>query len=243
MQRLPRGPHASSARAQTYELVRDEIVAVRFKPRERISDVAIAAELGVSRTPVREALLQLADEGLVDVVPQSGTFVAPISIAGVKEAQFIREALEIASLGEAVERIGETELRALERNLEHQREAGRDGDTDRFYALDQAFHRLLMEAGGHPQAYRITERSRAQLNRVRILSLPGREVIESLAAQHAEILARVIARDEPGAKAALRDHLRVVYQHLPELERQHPDYFEATVADERRNEVELRGAR
>lgn len=222
---LARGRHPSSARAQTYARLREEIVALRLAPGDRISDIELARELGVSRTPVREAVLQLADEGLVDVVPQHGTFVAPISLDAVREAQFVREALEVAALREATERIVEAELADLDASLARQVDAERAEDVERFYALDEAFHRRLMEMSGFPGAWRIAERSRAQLNRVRILSLPGREVISRLVAQHREIVACLRHGDGDGAVAVMRDHLRLVFRHLPELEREHPGYF------------------
>src|SRR4051794_28645655 len=156
---MPRGRHPSSARAQAYDRLREAIVTLRLKPGERIADGRLAQELGVSRTPVREAILQLADEGLVDVVPQHGTFVAPISLEAVREAQFVREALEVAALREVVERITDAELAELDASLTAQAEA--EGDPARFYALDEAFHRRLMEISSFPGVWRIAARSRA----------------------------------------------------------------------------------
>jgi len=216
---------AGSARSGVYELLRDAIVSLRLKPHERISYDALAEQLGISRTPVREAVLQLAEEGLVDLRPQSGTFVAPISLEAVREAQFIREALEVAAVRAAIDRVGDRELAELGANLAGQREADATHDTDRFYALDEALHRRLMELSGFPGAWRVAEQSRAQLNRVRILSLPGPDVIGRLVAQHVEIVERLRAGDAAGAEAVMRDHLRLVYRDLPEIERRHPDYF------------------
>src|SRR4051794_28732563 len=180
---MPRGRHPSSARAQAYDRLREAIVTLRLKPGERIADGRLAQELGVSRTPVREAILQLADEGLVDVVPQHGTFVAPISLEAVREAQFVREALEVAALREVVERVTDTQLAELDTSLAAQAEAESTHDAARFYTLDEAFHRRLMEISSFPGVWRIAARSRAHLNRVRILSLPGPEVIAELVAQ------------------------------------------------------------
>jgi DNA-binding GntR family transcriptional regulator len=227
MKPVTRTPHRSSARAQTYERLRAAIVSLDLKPGERISDITLTAELGVSRTPVREAILQLADEGLITIAPQHGTFVAPISLDDVREAQFIREALEVAALQEAVDRVGDAELGELEANLEQQRAASAAGEMARFYELDEAFHRRLMDISGFPGAWRVAQRSRAHLNRVRILGLPGPEVIAQLVAQHTGIVERLRVGDAAGAQEAMREHLRLVFRHLPELERLHPDYFEA----------------
>lgn len=222
---LSRGRHATSARAQTCDLLRELIISLRLEPGERVSDVAWAERLGVSRTPVREALLQLADEELVEVVPQLGTFVAPISTAAVREAQFIREALEVAALRLAVERLGDADLASLEDNIAAQRDAQAAHDPERFYELDEAFHRRLVDATQLPNVWRVAERSRAHLNRVRRLSLPEPEVIRGLVAEHAEIAAALGARDLPRAEDAMRAHLGRVLAHLPTLVEKQPHFF------------------
>jgi len=81
---------------QIYERLRRAITTLELAPSESVSEKDLAQKLGVSRTPVREALIRLADEGLIDVLPQRGTFVAPIRLQDVEDAQFIREALEVA---------------------------------------------------------------------------------------------------------------------------------------------------
>ena len=224
---IRRGPHPTSARLQVYARIRDAIVAHELAPGARIQDLKLAADLGVSRTPVREALLQLAGEGLVEMLPQHGTYVARISVAAVREAQFIREALELAAIREAVDRLDDAQLVAIEANLEAQRRTG--GDGGRFYLLDEEFHRLLLQASGHAGVARVADQSRAHLDRVRRLSLPSELVTNELIPQHAAIVHRLRARDGDGAEAALRDHLRLILRDLPELQRQHPDFF---LADE-----------
>jgi DNA-binding GntR family transcriptional regulator len=227
---LRRGPHPGLARAQVYDLLRELIVSLQLPPGERVSDAAWAEQLGVSRTPVREALLQLADEGLVYVVPQRGTFVARISVDAVREAQFVREALETAALKEAVAGLRDGDARRLRDNLAQQREAERDGDADRFYALDQEFHRALLDASGHPHVWRVAHRSRAHMDRVRRLSLPEPDVIPNLIDQHERIATFLLSGDGAAAEAALRDHLRLVAINLDAIVAQHPDHFEAQPA-------------
>jgi DNA-binding GntR family transcriptional regulator len=214
-----------SARAQCYSLLRDAIVALRLPPGAKVSDLQLARELQVSRTPIREALLQLSDEGLVDVRPQAGTFVARISVAAVREAQFVREALEVASLQAAGSRLEAAELDGLDANVAAQREAAAAGDDERFYELDEDLHRLLMQASGFPGVARVADRSRAHLNRVRRLSLPVPEVIDGLVAQHAEIVDSLRRGKADEAEAVLRTHLRAVLETLPSIVESHPDFF------------------
>lgn len=230
---LDRGGHARSARVQTYSLLREAIVALRLPPGEKLSDLELAEELQISRTPVREALLRLSDEGLVDVRPQAGTFVSLISVAAVREAQFVREALETAALKAAGTRLTDAELAGLNANVAAQREAAAANDRERFYELDEAFHRSLIEASAFPGVARVTDRSRAHLNRVRRLSLPMPEVIDGLVAQHAEIVDSLGKRDLDRAETVLRRHLRAVLDSLPHLVRRHPGFFEADAAARR----------
>jgi len=215
----------SSARAQTYGVLREQIVSLALAPGERVSDLAWAERLGVSRTPVREALLQLAEEDLIDVIPQGGTFVARISLGAVREAQFVREALERAVVRTAAERITAEELAALRRNVDEQREAEAAADFAHFYQLDERLHRLLMDASGHPGVWRVADRTRAHLNRVRRLSLPLPETLSELVGQHAEFCSRLNERDAAGAEEVMTEHLRLVHRNLPSLVAAHPDFF------------------
>lgn len=225
---IARGPHGGLARNQVYDLVRERIVSLELLPGARVSDAAIATELGVSRTPVREAVLQLEDEGLLRVVPQLGTFVARISVEAVHDAQFVREALETAALGRAVGRVTAADAERIKDNITAQRRAEVAGDNDRFYRLDQDFHRILMEVSGHARVWRIAQRIRAHMDRVRRLSLPEPSVISNLIDQHEVIATGLVDGDGEKAEAMLRDHVRLVAVNLPRLIEQYPDYFEQT---------------
>ena len=206
-------------------MVQEEIVALEFKPGQPLSEKELSLRYGVSRTPVREALLQLADEELVEIYPQSGTFVSRISVHGVTEAQFIREALETAALRRALEHVTPGDVRRLEENLDRQRDANAAHDTATFYLLDEAFHQALVERSGYPGVWRIAQRAKVHLNRARRLSLPAVSTIGELIDQHATVLEHVAAGEGERAEAALSEHLRMVLADLPKLEREYEDYF------------------
>ena len=220
-----RRARGSSVRAQVYAMALEEIVALEFRPGQPLSEKELSLRYGISRTPVREALIQLADDGLVEIYPQAGTFVAHISIQGVTEAQFIREALETAALRRAIGQLEPADIRRLEENVRRQREANDANDVETFYILDEAFHQALVERSGFPGVWRIAQRAKVHLNRARRLSLPAVSTIGELIDQHAEILERVAARDADAAEAALTRHLRMVLADLPALQREYPDYF------------------
>jgi len=110
---------AAAPRAATlvYNALLDDIVSLRRKPMELLNEKELEAQFGVSRTPIREAIIRLADDGLVDVFPQSGTFVSRIPRRALYEAMLVRKALEDTTVSIAVEKMTPAGLRALERNL------------------------------------------------------------------------------------------------------------------------------
>lgn len=215
----------ASTRAHVYDLIRRGIVSLEFLPGQGLSENELATRNEVSRTPVREALIRLADEGLVEVVPQLGTFVSRISVREVVEVQFIRETLERASLPYAIEAVGREHERKLHRILDEQEEAEQDGDRQRWFATDEELHRTLLEIGGHPRVWPIVSSAKAHLDRVRMLSLPDPGLLRDLHHQHREIVANVIARNTEAADEVLRHHLQLALGALESLEERYPDYF------------------
>lgn len=218
-------------RHRVYERVRDAIVRGEMEPGQRLSENALAERLGISRTPVREALVRLSDDRLVEIVPQLGTFVTPISPAAVRDAQFVREALECAAVRLAAERATPADVDALEGLLRRQAECRDAGDVDRFFVLDEELHGALATLAGHPIAWTLAHRANSHLDRVRRLSLPRPDYMTEMVAEHEAVIDAVRAGDPDAAEAALRHHLRMVLSVLPELRAERPEYFgERTLA-------------
>jgi DNA-binding GntR family transcriptional regulator len=215
-----------SARVRAYRALKDAIVRAELEPGRRLSENELAALLGVSRTPVREALARLRDERLVVIVPQLGTFVTRISTVAVGDAQFIREALECASVREAAANATADDVAALEANLAAQERAREEHDADAFYALDDAFHKSLCDLSRHREVWGVSQRAKSHLNRVRRLSIPVSTYLEDMIAQHRQVLAAVAAHDADRAEQELRHHLRDVLQAVPAIRAQHPDFFD-----------------
>src|SRR6476646_110897 len=203
---------ARTTRVEVYDRLRASIISLQRTPGQRLSEAELARDLGVSRTPVREAIIQLRADGLVEVTPQLGSFVSKISLRNVREAQFAREALECAAVRVAAERIDDEAAARLLKNISLQREAQTSGDLEEFYRLDEAFHRELVATSGYPGISELLDRSRAHLNRVRRLSLPVPDVIEELIDQHSAVLEGLEHGDADRAEAALRHHRRGVYR-------------------------------
>jgi GntR family transcriptional regulator, rspAB operon transcriptional repressor len=220
--RSRRGP----ARAQVYIALRDAIVSAGLAPGRRLSENELAALLGVSRTPIREALQRLREERLVEIVPQLGTFVTRISESAVSDAQFVREALECAAVRGAALRARDRDLAALDAIISRQEGAAATDDFDRFYVLDDELHHALCDLSGREIAWSLSQRAKGHLNRIRRLSLPEPGYLAEMIAEHRAVVAAVADHDPDAAEATLRHHLRMVLSTLPAIREQHPDYFE-----------------
>jgi GntR family transcriptional regulator, rspAB operon transcriptional repressor len=217
---------AEPTRVQAYAVLREAIVSMRLEPGALLSENELARRLGVSRTPVREALIRLRDERLVRIVPQRGTFVAPISLGAVADAQFVREALECAAVRLAAERATEDGIAGLWANLDAQRRAQDRGDYEAFWLLDEGLHAGLCDLSGHGIASSLARRARGHLDRVRRLSLPRSSYLEEMTSEHERVVTAVAEGDPDGAEAALRLHLRMVLSELSRLRTENPELFE-----------------
>jgi GntR family transcriptional regulator, rspAB operon transcriptional repressor len=213
---------------RTSDLVLESLISairdLRLPPGHALSENALTEQFEVSRTPVREALARLVDDGLVTVVPQVGTRVARISHSAVNEAQFVREYLEIGAF-ERARRLPELDVAPLRALLAEQEQAYTAGDAELFFAADEALHRTLFGMAGQPGAWEIVERSKIQLDRLRRLTLPEPSTTRELIEEHTKIIDTL----EQGADAAghqvIRAHSRRALTHYPRLAAAHPDYF------------------
>ena len=221
----PARDRRESVASQVYRLLRTEIVELQLAPRLRLSEKELSLRLGVSRSPIREALLKLADEGLVVIRPQSGTIVAPISIAEVHEGQFVREALETAAIAGAIANIRDEDAVRLRSIVALQDHHARAREEPQFFQGDVAMHVALMQIAGHERSWRLVEQANLQVDRVRRLAVHMPFKMDQLVEEHREIIEAIIGRDEARATAAMRQHLRMVFATVEQLLKQHHDFF------------------
>jgi DNA-binding GntR family transcriptional regulator len=214
-----------SAAAQAYELVREWIVTGRLRPGETLSEPKMAENFGVSRTPVREVFKRLQEEGLLEIFPQVGSVVAPIDIEVVRDSQFIRETLEARTIELAVEVAGDADIATLRAAIMRQKFLVDTGNKAGFFSADDEFHEALMRMSGHRSAWRTVMMSKAQLDRVRYLSLEDADWLAMVFTEHCEIVDAVAERDAVRAVAAMRAHLRTVFAAINRVASRHPDYF------------------
>jgi DNA-binding GntR family transcriptional regulator len=214
---------------QVYRRVHRRVLSNDLPPGSRLSEAEVAQSLGVSRQPVREAFIKLAEEGLVEVRPQRGTYVRKISIRAVMDARFVREAIE----ADVVRLLAGKPAPALERELMRQIEQQKEtlhADARAFVPLDDRFHRTLAEAAGKPFAWNVVEGLKSQMDRVRQLSTQRLQK-ERLIGQHRDIAAAIGRGDPAAAEAALRTHLREILEDLPVIRQSLPEYFDETGAE------------
>src|SRR5688572_4180557 len=144
-------PRARTNRRLVYETLRRKVLTLELPPGAALSENELAAALGVSRTPVRESLILLAEEGLVQVFPQVGSFVSRVDPDGVADAQFLREAVELAALDDMPPDPDPEIVAELRENLDRQQAPGID--LEEFFGLDEAFHHGLLRLSGHARAW------------------------------------------------------------------------------------------
>jgi len=216
---------------QIFDDLHGRIVRGELRPGDALSETRVAESVGLSRTPVREVFWRLAEAGFVRVVPQVGTFVAPINVLAVRDSQFVRETLECRAIGEAAERAGPADVAALRDGLAQQDRAMEARDFAAFFALDEAMHRSLMGIAGHPFAWQVIAGAKAQLDRVRFLSLGEREWPGMIMAQHHELVAALAAHDAIAARQVMTAHLRSAFAAIDRIAATHPDFFEGEIAN------------
>ena len=161
------------------------------RPGEVISEAEIALSYGVSRTPVREAILKLSDEGLVEIFPHSGIFVSRIPLAALPEAIIIRKALEETTARLAADRATSSQIQILHAILARQREADSAGDRDGFHQADETFHGAIAEVAGYPGIWTLIQQVKVHVDRFRRLTLPQSGRMSQVIAEHEVILAAV----------------------------------------------------
>jgi DNA-binding GntR family transcriptional regulator len=209
-----------------YEDLRAAIVSLALKPGTRIDKTEICGRLHVSRQPLAEAIARLAEERLVDVEPQKGTFIARIRLSDVAEAAFVRRALETAMVGAIAPAIEETMLARLDRILGYQAAAVKAKDTEEFYTLDVRFHTMLFDRLAMRRVAEVVETSRAQLERTRRLLLPTPGRNQNTLREHRAIFAALQLRDTVKAARAMGEHLDEVMAELKRFAARQPDLFE-----------------
>jgi DNA-binding GntR family transcriptional regulator len=211
-------PELSKAE-RVYDYLRGRIREGKIPPGTRLSKNEVALACGVSRAPVSEAIARLASEGLVDVFPQSGSFVAPIREEDIHEALFMRYALEVEAARQITRQADEELLARLEDNLRQQEAVLKSEPLDPVLLddLDEAFHVIIMSAIHSPRARRVLNAARAMLDRPRFLALPEHDRPYRTLVEHRRIYDAICTGDPGFAGSAMRVHIAAVEAAIEEI--------------------------
>lgn len=213
------------AAAQVYDHLRSLIVALAIPPGATLARAALAERFGVSQTPVREALLKLEEEGLVDTYPQSATKVSKIDLQSVREAQFLRISVELEVVRRlAIEPAG-IDLPFLDAMVERQSALLARDDIDGFADEDREMHRTMLELAGVPGLWGVIRNRSGHLDRLRHLHLPTPGKAQSVIEEHRAVLKAIADADPTAAQDRLRLHLSGTIASVEDLRDSHPGYL------------------
>jgi DNA-binding GntR family transcriptional regulator len=194
---------------RAHDHLRDEILAGRLTPGTELSEVALAASLGVSRGPIREALGRLAAEGLVTVRPRRGAVVRALSGDEFMEAYQVREALEMMAVRLAVPKLAPEDVAELEQRIEEMSDRSGAGDVSGFFEANSAFHQVFFDASGNRMLAGLYRQLRGQIDRHWARSLELRGDVKRSIAEHKAILRAAKAGNVDRAVHLVSEHIRV----------------------------------
>ena len=223
-------PATRRASDSAFEHLREVIVGLELPPGSALSDRELCESLGMSRTPVREALLRLASLGLVEIRPQAGTFVSRIRMKEVLEANFIRRELEGACAREAAKRLTDSQRNELMFLIDQQKLDHSAQNLRVFNRLDIEFHSAIHTIAGNAMCRTIIRDVRMFVDRLRNLSLHRPTDLPEIIADHLAIATALANGDPDGAERAMNRHMDRVHRVAKTLIAQYPEYFESSDA-------------
>ncbi|WP_251551082.1 GntR family transcriptional regulator [Neobacillus muris] len=220
-----------NAKDFAYEQLKSQILKLKLIPGTKISEKLMSDQLQVSRTPIREAFLKLAQEELLTIIPQSGTTVSRINLDLAEEARFVREIVEPQIVKLCCENLTDEMIFNLEVNLKMQEmlvhnEIG-NREVEKFLDLDESFHKELFKCCGKERTWKMIDDMAGHLNRFRLLRLMDTEVLDwdVLMDHHKEIFKAIRQKDKKKAEEIMSGHMRLMISEKDILLQQYPEYF------------------
>jgi DNA-binding GntR family transcriptional regulator len=211
--------------SQVFGFVRDAIIRMELLPGQMISEVSIAKQFSVNRTPAREAIIKLINIGFVEVLSQRGTYVTKFSMDKILQARFIREAIEVPVASYLAENVTDDIIVESEKIIMEQKNAAEDNDAFAFHKLDDKFHQTLANSTKYLRVADVIEAEKAHMDRVRYLSLQKQDQFKHILEQHIAIIKAIKSGIPEQAAKAMSLHLKDVYNLLNVIPQEHPEYF------------------
>lgn len=208
-----------------YYSLRKNIIALNFKPGETLSIKDISETLNVSRSPVRDALIKLGKEGLVDIIPQKGTSVSKIDLKRVAEEKFLRESLEESALRLFIKRYSESDLARLKNSIEMQKQSLKNNEYISFLEYDDNFHSIFFQSIDKNMCWEIVQSMSGHYRRMRLMSLWDDQIVTNVVAQHHAIIENIGNKNFEMAIEIAKKHFTKITTEELELLEKYPDYF------------------
>lgn len=209
-----------------FDFLYERILTLDLMPGASISEAEVAAEMGVSRQPVRDAFSRLGSLGLLLIRPQKATTVCKFSEVQISVARFVRLSIELEVIRSAVENWNSTFIDKFETNLARQRLAAGKCDKVAFRQLDAEFHRLLCEAANRVEVHDVITANKMKVDRMCLLSMADERELVKLQDDHQTIFDACSKGDVSSALSAMRKHLGRLDQQIKKIVAEHGDYFE-----------------
>ena len=229
--RLPQ----ESSREFVYRYLKSSIMAFSLPPGTPLSEKDIAAMLGVSRTPVREAFIQLSQENLLDIMPQKGTYVSLIDLDSVAESKFLRETMEEAVMKEACREFPAPMLFELQSNVTLQELCLSEKNYIRFFELDGVLHRAIFIGCRKGRIWNMMQLMHGHYNRVRRLNIAGCYDVQTVLKQHQEMVQAIREKNPSRGVKVINRHLNKVNVDIEDLLHDYGHYFRLPDAGQHEN--------
>ena len=211
---------------RVYDQIRDAIIRTELKPGAWVSEAELAETFATSRTPIREAFKRLADEGLIEVAPQSGTRISRVSVKRMRQAIFLRATIESAAVRTRETTPTVTQIQALDDSIRQQKRAVAANDIGLMHRHDMAFHQTVMTAFGQPLAWTACAFVCADIARIQFLAGPQKSHLLDVVREHRDILKAIKDNNTDAAADALQAHVRNVAFDQSVLVDQSASYFD-----------------
>lgn len=217
-----------------YYTLRKNIISLNLKPGEALSIKDISEKLNVSRSPVRDALIKLEKEGLVNIIPQKGTIVSKIDLKRVAEERFLRESLEENTIKLFVSVCKESDIQILKHYIEMQKQSIKNNDYMSFLKYDDSFHSVFFKSTDKNMCWEIIQSMSGHYKRIRLMSLWDKKILSNVVVQHLEVIEKICNGNLQGVVDIIKKHLSKIFVEETELINKYPEFFK-----ERENAMQL----
>ncbi|TVY11374.1 GntR family transcriptional regulator [Paenibacillus cremeus] len=210
-----------------YDTLKKNIMELRLEPGRSISEKELVEMLQVSRTPIREALVKLSQEELIETTPQKGSVISLIDLQHAEESRFLRKTLESAVVREACELLGKEQVLHLQNLVSLQELCVSEQNYGRLFELDEEFHKSIMIGCGRARTWGLIQQMATHDNRIRFLRLASDSNWQIILAQHRGIVSAIKEKDPDQAEKMLRDHLELVVIEKENLKQKYAKFFKS----------------